>query len=68
MKVAQHLYGIFSQDEEGPLLRAFSYNLEEAKQKAQSLSEKERLVCLVFDLRRFVQMARITPTTSPHLP
>ena len=61
---AAHLYGLFSQDREGPLFRAFCYDLEEAKLKARSLADKEGLVYLIFDFHRLVEVDRMVPLKS----
>ena len=54
-------FGLFIQDEEGPLWRGFFADLDEAKRTAQKLANEERFEFFVFSLKDFTEVARAFP-------
>ncbi len=59
----EHLFGLFIQDEEGPLLRDFYTDLDEAKRKAQELATNEGFEFFVFDFKDSSEIARFLPVS-----
>jgi hypothetical protein len=64
--VDDHLYGLFFRDGNGPLCRGFFADLEKAKVEAQRLAEKDGYEYFIFDLLRYVEVARIPPLNQHH--
>jgi hypothetical protein len=54
-------FGLFIEDEKGPLWRGFFADLDEAKRTAQKLANKERFEFFVFSLKDFTEVARAFP-------
>lgn len=61
-------FGVFSQDESGPMWREFFSDLESAKAKAQQLSIDEGLESFVFRLKDSSEVARFFPRPKPGTP
>lgn len=59
-------FGLFSQDEHGPLWRGFFNDLDEAKRKAQELADLEGLEFFIYNLKSLSEIARFFP--SRHKP
>jgi hypothetical protein len=55
---------LFIQDGDGPLCRGFFVDVEEAKLQARRLAEKEGYQYFIFDLFRYVEVARISPLNA----
>ncbi|MGH7870332.1 MAG: hypothetical protein ACREP9_22480 [Candidatus Dormibacteraceae bacterium] len=51
-------FGLFSQDEKGPLWRGFFNDLDEAKRKAQELADVEGFEFFIYNLRSLSEIAR----------
>lgn len=62
-----HRYGVFSQDGAGPLFQDSLADREEAKLQAQNLADKEDCEYFVFDLYRFIEVARVSPPSAIRL-
>lgn len=57
----ENQFGLFSQDEKGPLWRAFFSDLEDAKRKAQKLADLEGLEFFIYDFELDGEVARFYP-------
>lgn len=56
-----HQFGLFIQDEKGPLWRGFFADLDAAKQTAQELANRENREFFVFNFKNFTEVARSFP-------
>ena len=54
-------FGLFTQDEKGPLYRGFFDNLESAKKAAQENANKEGLEFVVYSFRTYAEVGRFKP-------
>jgi len=54
-------FGLFVENEEGPLWRGFYADLDEAKRTAQNLANEEGLEFFIFSLKDFTEVARAFP-------
>ena len=56
-----HQFGLFIQDDKGPLYRGFYTDLEDAKRKAQELADKEGYEFFIYNFKGFIEIARFYP-------
>jgi hypothetical protein len=56
-----HQFGVFKDDERGPLWHGFFTDLQEAKKHAQNLAEEHRSEFFVYNFKDFSEIARFFP-------
>ena len=59
-----HQFGLFIQDEKGPLWRGFFTDLDAARKAAEELARKENSEFFVFNFKNFTEVARSFPARS----
>ena len=57
-------FGIFIDDGQGPMWRAFVTTLEEAKFQAQRLADAEGCEFFIYDFNGFSEIARMFPSSD----
>lgn len=67
----EYEFGLFVEDDEGPVLRECCADLEQAERRCQQLADIEGLPSLIFTLGSYKEIARFTPLsplTAPSRP
>lgn len=59
-----HSFGLFMEDEKGPLWRGFFDNLTRAKKAARELAEREGLEFFVFSFQDYTEVTRAFPPAT----
>ena len=59
-----HQFGLFMQDEKGPLWRGFFTDLEAARKAAEELATREHCEFFVFNFKNFTEVARAFPAQT----
>jgi hypothetical protein len=55
-------FGVFREDEQGPLWNGSFTHLDEAKQKARTLAESEGCEFFIYNFQDFTEIARFFPS------
>ena len=64
-------FGVFIEDDEGPVFKEYCGELEEAKRRGQRLADMEGLPAVVFAIKGYAELARFSPCsplTAPEGP
>ena len=61
-----HAFGLFMDDDKGPLWRDFFDNLEEAKQQGQKLASVEHNEFFIFSFEENCEVERFFPVPRQH--
>ncbi len=64
-------FGVFIEDDEGPVFKEYSGEIEEAKRRGQRVADIEGLPSVVFAIKGYTEVARFSPCsplTAPGRP
>lgn len=61
---ADREFGVFVEDDEGPVLKEYCNDLDEAKRRGQRLADVEGLPAVIFTIKGYREVARFAPYSS----
>jgi hypothetical protein len=63
-----HEFGVFMEDDEGPVFKEYCGELEEAKRRGQRVADIEGTPTVLFTIKGYTEIARFSPCSPLSAP